>query len=322
MVDQWMLIKLFFSTGISFLISILIGPAIIPMLKVLKFGQSVRADGPESHLKKSGTPTMGGIIFIIAIVITAILFAPKRSDTFIILLSFIGFGLIGFLDDFIKIILKRSLGLRATYKIILQFVLAFIISIYALNTMAIGTKIYVPFIKEFVDLGVLYIPFIIFVIIGTVNTVNLTDGLDGLATSISLVVAIFFVFVSIFFRDPVLLVFSSSMVGGCLGFLRFNRYPAQVFMGDTGSFALGGIIVIMSIITRLPLILPIVGGIFVVEGLSVILQVTSFRLTGRRIFKMSPLHHHFELLGWHETKVVKVFTLVAVILGVIALLSL
>jgi len=322
MVVQWLLVKLLFSTFLSFLICIIIGPVIIPILRVLKFGQSVRTDGPETHLKKSGTPTMGGIIFILSIVITGILFAPKRSDTFIILLSLVGFGFIGFLDDFIKIILKRSLGLRATYKIILQFILATIIAIYALNSMAIGTKIYIPFIKEFMDLGVFYIPFIIFVIIGTVNTVNLTDGLDGLATSVSLVVGVFFVIVSIFFKDPVLLVFSSAMVGGCLGFLKFNRYPAQVFMGDTGSFALGGIIVIMSIITRLPLILPIVGGIFVVEGLSVILQVASFRLTGKRIFKMSPLHHHFELLGWHETKVVKVFTLVAIVLGIIALLSL
>ncbi|WP_201750465.1 phospho-N-acetylmuramoyl-pentapeptide-transferase [Senegalia massiliensis] len=309
--------------GISFIIALLLGPLSIPLLRKLNVGQSIREEGPKSHIKKSGTPTMGGIIFLVAAIVTSLTSGIINKDISLLIFSTLGFGAIGFIDDFIKVVLKRNLGLRAYQKLLAQILIAVILVIYQTKTASQGTEIIVPFLNNFyLDLGVLYLPFIIFVVVGTVNSVNLTDGLDGLATGITLIVLSFFSLVALKMGYGAVTVFSAALAGGCLGFLKYNSYPARVFMGDTGSLALGGAIAAISIILKLPLILPIVGGVYFAETLSVILQVLSFKLTGKRLFKMSPLHHHFELSGWKETKVVTVFWGVTVLLSLFSLLSL
>lgn len=309
--------------GISFIIALLLGPLTIPLLKKLNVGQSIREEGPKSHIKKSGTPTMGGIIFLIAAIITSLTSGIINKDLSVLIFSTLGFGLIGFIDDFIKVVLKRNLGLRAYQKLLAQILIAVLLVLYQTNTASQGTEIIVPFLNNFyLDLGVLYLPFIIFVVVGTVNSVNLTDGLDGLATGITLIILAFFSLVALKMGYGAVTVFSAALAGGCLGFLKYNSYPAKVFMGDTGSLALGGGVAAIAIILKLPLILPIVGGVYFAETLSVILQVLSFKLTGKRIFKMSPLHHHFELSGWKETKVVIIFWSVTVLLCLFGLLSL
>jgi phospho-N-acetylmuramoyl-pentapeptide-transferase len=308
---------------ISFIISLLLGPLIIPILKRLKVGQSIREEGPKSHLSKSGTPTMGGIIIFMALLITVVTSGLITKDIILLIVSTLGFGLIGFLDDYIKIIKKRNLGLRAYQKLIAQIILAVILAIYQSNTSAVGTKIIIPFLPDhYLDLGILYIPFIVFVVVGTVNSVNLTDGLDGLATGVSIIVLSFFSLVALNWGLDSISIFSSALIGACLGFLIHNAHPAKVIMGDTGSLALGGAISGIAILMNLPLILPIVGGIFFIETLSVIIQVVSFKLTGKRVFLMSPLHHHYELKGWKETKVVGVFWFVTAILCIIGIISL
>jgi phospho-N-acetylmuramoyl-pentapeptide-transferase len=308
---------------ISFIISLLLGPLIIPILKRLKVGQSIREEGPKSHLSKSGTPTMGGIIIFMALLITVVTSGFITKDIILLIVSTLGFGLIGFLDDYIKIIKKRNLGLRAYQKLIAQIILAVILAIYQSNTSAVGTKIIIPFLPDhYLDLGILYIPFIVFVVVGTVNSVNLTDGLDGLATGVSIIVLSFFSLVALNWGLDSISIFSSALIGACLGFLIHNAHPAKVIMGDTGSLALGGAISGIAILMNLPLILPIVGGIFFIETLSVIIQVVSFKLTGKRVFLMSPLHHHYELKGWKETKVVGVFWFVTAILCIIGIISL
>lgn len=309
--------------GISFIIALLLGPLSIPLLRKLNVGQSIREEGPKSHIKKSGTPTMGGIIFLLAAIVTSLTSGIVNKDISLLIFSTLGFGAIGFIDDFIKVVLKRNLGLRAYQKLLAQILIAVILVIYQTKTASQGTEIIVPFLNNFyLDLGILYLPFIIFVVVGTVNSVNLTDGLDGLATGITLIVLSFFSLVALKMGYGAVTVFSAALAGGCLGFLKYNAYPAKVFMGDTGSLALGGAIAAISIILKLPLILPIVGGVYFAETLSVILQVLSFKLTGKRLFKMSPLHHHFELSGWKETKVVTVFWAVTVLLSLFSLLSL
>ncbi|WP_207289689.1 phospho-N-acetylmuramoyl-pentapeptide-transferase [Senegalia massiliensis] len=309
--------------GISFIIALLLGPLSIPLLRKLNVGQSIREEGPKSHIKKSGTPTMGGIIFLLAAIVTSLTSGIVNKDISLLIFSTLGFGAIGFIDDFIKVVLKRNLGLRAYQKLLAQILIAVILVIYQTKTASQGTEIIVPFLNNFyLDLGILYLPFIIFVVVGTVNSVNLTDGLDGLATGITLIVLSFFSLVALKMGYGAVTVFSAALAGGCLGFLKYNAYPAKVFMGDTGSLALGGAIAAISIILKLPLILPIVGGVYFTETLSVILQVLSFKLTGKRLFKMSPLHHHFELSGWKETKVVTVFWAVTVLLSLFSLLSL
>lgn len=307
---------------ISFVISILLGPIIIPMLRRLKVGQSIREEGPKSHLSKSGTPTMGGVIFIISLLITVVSSGIISNDILILVSSTIGFGLIGFLDDYIKIVKKRNLGLRAYQKLIFQIILAIILAVYQSNTSIAGTKVIIPFLKgQYLDLGVLYIPFIVFFVVATVNSVNLTDGLDGLASGVSIIVLSFFSLVAINRGMESIAVFSAALTGACLGFLIHNAYPAKVMMGDTGSLALGGGIAATAILLNLPLIIPIVGGIFFVETLSVIIQVASFKLTGKRVFLMSPLHHHFELKGWKETKVVGVFWFITALLCIIGVFA-
>lgn len=309
--------------GISFIIALLLGPLSIPLLKRLNVGQSIREEGPKSHIKKSGTPTMGGIIFLFAAIITSLTSGIINKDLSVLIFSTLGFGAIGFIDDFIKVVLKRNLGLRAYQKLLAQILIAVVLVLYQTKTASQGTEVIVPFLNNFyLDLGILYLPFIIFVVVGTVNSVNLTDGLDGLATGITLIVLAFFSLIALKMGYGAVTVFSAALAGGCLGFLKYNSHPAKVFMGDTGSLALGGAIAAISIILKLPLILPIVGGVYFAETLSVILQVISFKLTGKRIFKMSPLHHHFELSGWRETKVVTIFWSVTVLLCLFGLLSL
>ncbi|SHH12399.1 phospho-N-acetylmuramoyl-pentapeptide-transferase [Tepidibacter thalassicus] len=314
--------EIVFTIMISFVITLILGPIFIPMLKRLKFGQTVRDEGPKSHLSKNGTPTMGGIIMVIAIFITCLTRTKVNKDMIFALVAIFGFGLIGFIDDYIKVVLKRSLGLRAYQKIIGQLILATILAIYQSKTSILGTKVIVPFLKTNIDLGIFYIPFIIFVTIATVNSVNLTDGLDGLASGVTLIVGSFFAMIAMRLGNDSIAIVSAALIGACLGFLKFNAHPAQVFMGDTGSMALGGAIAAAAILMNISLIIPIVGGIYFAESLSVIIQVTSFKLTGKRVFKMSPLHHHFELEGWHETKVVIVFWIISVILSFVGFFAL
>lgn len=309
---------------IAFIITLVLGPIVIPMLKRLNIGQNVRDDGPKSHLStKSGTPTMGGIIIIFALTITSLTSGILNRDMYVLILSTLGFGMIGFIDDYLKIINKRSLGLKAYQKLIGQVILAVILALYQSNTSMLGTKVIIPFFEnKYLDLGMLYVPFIAFVVVGTVNSVNLTDGLDGLASGVTLIVSSFFGLVALNWGMDSISIFAAALTGACLGFLIHNAYPAKIFMGDTGSLALGGAISAIAILLNLPLVIPIVGGIYFAEALSVIIQVTSFKLTGKRVFLMSPLHHHFELKGWKETKVVAVFWAITVILSLIGVVSL
>lgn len=314
--------KIIYSVLVAFIFSVIGGPILIPILHKLKFGQNIREEGPKSHQKKAGTPTMGGVIFIIASIISMIILVRKPSDeAMFALYAFIAFGCIGFVDDLLKIIHKNNLGLRAYQKMLMLLLVSFGFGFYAANNPEIGTSIIIPFVGKAVDLGVLYIPFIIIYFAATTNAVNLTDGLDGLATSVTILVMTFFVIVSFNMGNYTLSIFCAVVAGALLGFLRYNAFPAQVFMGDTGSLALGGALAAVAMILKLPLLVMIVGGVYVMETLSVILQVASFKLTGKRIFKMSPLHHHFELCGWHETKVVSAFSIATVILCMIAFLS-
>ncbi len=315
--------KIIFSVLAAFVITLLEGPILIPMLHKLKFGQSIREDGPKSHLKKAGTPTMGGIIFILSAIITMAIMVRKPSDeAMVALYAFIAFGFIGALDDGLKIIRHHNLGLRAWQKMALLLAVSGGIAYYAAGNPDIGTSILVPFLKMNWNLGIWYIPFIIFYFLCVTNGVNLTDGLDGLATSVTMLVMTFFALISFAFGHYTLAIFCAVIAGSLLGFLKFNAFPAQVFMGDTGSLALGGAVAAAAMMLKLPLLILLVGGIYVIETLSVILQVVSFKLTKKRIFKMAPIHHHFELSGWHETKVVSIFSIATVILCLIAFLSL
>lgn len=306
---------------VSILIAWLSGIYIIPKLRELKFGQTVRDEGPQSHLSKNGTPTMGGVMIILAIVVATLLFAGINYSTIILLTSTLGFGLVGFLDDYIKVVKKRSLGLTAKQKIVMQVLFALLIPAaqYMYNPEA--TNLIIPFTEKTLNLGILYIPFMAFVMIGTVNAVNLTDGLDGLSSTVTVVVSIFFAIMASSLGYAEMSVFSVSVVGACLGFLVHNRYPAKVFMGDTGSMALGGAVVGMAVLTNSALMIPIVGGIYFAEALSVIIQVVSFKTRGKRVFKMAPIHHHFEQCGYKETKVVKLFAVVSVLLLVLGLMA-
>ena len=313
--------QLTYTAIIGFLIVVILGPIFIPMLAKFKFGQTVRDDGPQTHLQKNGTPTMGGVIMIIAILITGLTRAKIDKDLLVGLICITGFGFVGFLDDFIKIKMKRSLGLKAYQKIILQFALALFVSYYQYSASPSATQIMIPFTDYIINLGPLYVPIMMFVIIGTVNAVNLTDGLDGLASGITLIVSIFFMLLAISVGNSDVAILAAATGGACLGFLGFNSYPAKVFMGDTGSMALGGAVVSFAVLTNSVLLIPIVGGIYFAEAISVIIQVTSFRLTGKRVFKMAPIHHHFEQCGWPETRVVLVFWITTVVLAWIGIIA-
>ena len=314
--------QLTYTAMIGFLIVVILGPIFIPMLARFKFGQTVRDEGPQSHLAKNGTPTMGGVMMIVAILITGLTRATISKGLIVGLICIVGFGFVGFLDDFIKIKMKRSLGLKAYQKIILQFALALYIAYYQYSASPSATQLVIPFTNHIINLGIWYIPFMMIFIIGTVNAVNLTDGLDGLASGVTLIVSCFFVLFAVSISNSDVAILAAATAGACLGFLGFNSYPAKVFMGDTGSMALGGAVVAFATLTNSPLIIIIVGFIYLAEALSVMMQVTYFKLTnGKRIFKMAPLHHHFEQCGWPETRVVFVFWIVTVVLCWIGVLA-
>lgn len=302
----------------AFIVCALIGPVLIPYLHKLKFGQSIRECGPASHMAKNGTPTMGGLMMLAALLV-ALLWGNFTPHVIIALVLTVGHAVIGFIDDYIKVVMKRNLGLTAKQKFLLQFILAGAY-VYFAETHIRNTELWVPGINAVIDLGWGYYVLAFLLLVGTTNAVNLTDGLDGLVSFVSLPVTMVFAFIAYMQGILDLSGFSLGLTGACLGFLLFNRHPARVFMGDTGSLALGGAIAALALLTRTELLLVIVGGIYVAEALSVIIQVTYFRFSGgKRIFRMSPLHHHFELGGWPEVKVVRVFTAVSCVLSVIGL---
>ena len=306
---------------IAFAISALLGPVVIPFLRKLKVGQTERKE-LESHLKKNGTPTMGGIMILASIIITSLFYVKDYPKIIPILFMTVGFGVIGFLDDYLKVVLRRSDGLLAWQKMILQIIVTGVFAVYMVKYSGVALTMLIPFSGgKYLDLGWLAIPVLFFAVVGTVNGTNFTDGLDGLASSVTIMVASFFSVVAIGTNAGIAPI-TCAVVGALLGFLLFNVYPASVFMGDTGSLALGGFVVSTAYMMQMPLFILIVGLIYLVEVLSVIIQVTYFKKTGgKRIFRMAPIHHHFELGGWSETRVVAVFSITTAILCLIALLA-
>lgn len=315
---------------LSFFVTVVLGIGIVPILKKLKVGQIEREDGPESHLTKQGTPTMGGIIIAIAIILLIVfvfISYYKKEDTELakrlipLAIMSIGFGVIGFIDDMKKLVFKNTKGLKPAYKMIGLLAIAVIYVIYLINIIELGTDTYIPILKIYIHLPIwIYIPFAIFVILGTTNAVNLTDGVDGLCPTIAAVVITCLTVIGIILDVKEVVIFGTIVIGICLGFLLFNMHPAKVFMGDTGSLLLGGVIVAMALYLKMPLILIIIALIPVLETLSVIMQVLYFKKTGNRFFKMAPLHHHFELSGWGENKVVSVFSIVTLLLCIVGLI--
>lgn len=310
---------------LSFFVAVLLGPSTISFLRRLKFGQHIRSAGPKAHLGKAGTPTMGGVLIVFAAVVATLVFAEPGSGTALrLILVTLAFALIGLVDDFIIVVRKRSLGLRARSKLAVQLVIAAWIALYALNTPGLGPEVIVPFTGDAWELSpLLFFLLCVVAVAGTANAANFTDGLDGLAAGTSAIACIIYTVIALRAGQPDAAVFAAAVAGACLGFAWFNAHPAQVFMGDTGALALGGAIGALAVLTRTQLALPIIVSIFLVEILSVMIQVPYFRLTkGKRIFKMTPIHHHFEESGWAETKIVVRFWLLAAVSGVIGLLSL
>jgi phospho-N-acetylmuramoyl-pentapeptide-transferase len=313
---------IFFTIVMGFLITVLLSPLFIPFLRRLKFGQSIREEGPKSHQKKTGTPTMGGIMILFSIAITTLVMSGKFSETtvktLLLLLVTFGFGFLGFLDDFIKVVLKRNLGLTSKQKLLGQIIISVIFYlIYKHNGFT--TEVSVPFSNHTFDLGWFFVFFIIFWLVGFSNAVNLTDGLDGLVSGTAAIAFGAFAVLAWNQSEIEIAIFSVAIVGAVLGFLVFNAHPAKVFMGDTGSLALGGAIAAIAILTKLEILLIVIGGVFVIETISVILQVISFKTTGKRIFRMSPLHHHYELSGWSEWKVVVTFWSVGLLFAILGI---
>lgn len=305
----------------SFFITFLIGKVFIPIIRTFNLGQNIRPEGPKTHQKKAGTPTFGGLIFILAsIVVTLILCNDYKSEGMIALYALSIFGLVGLADDILKKLHKENEGLTPMQKLFLLFIASCIFALYGYNAPSIGTSIYVPIINTSIDIKLMYIPFIIFYYICTTNAVNLTDGLDGLCSTVTIIVMIFLLLLSFSLKHYSLAVFCGIIVGCLLAFLIFNAFPAKIIMGDTGSLALGGAIATVAMILKAPLVIIIIGGIYVIEALSVVIQVTSFKLYGKRVFKMAPIHHSFELSGFHETKIVAIFSIATVILCFIAFL--
>ena len=307
---------------ISFALSVVMGPLIIPVLRKLKMGQTEREEGVKSHLKKAGTPTMGGVIILLSVVITSVIYIKDYPKIIPILFVTLGFGLIGFLDDYLKVVMKRSDGLFPKQKMALQIVVTAIFAFYIIKFTDVSLAMLIPFTGGmYWNIGWLAIPVMFIAVIGTVNGVNFTDGLDGLASSVTVLVATFFTVVAIGTRSGIEPI-TCAVVGALMGFLLFNVYPASVFMGDTGSLALGGFVASTAYMLQMPIFIIIVGMIYLVEVLSVMIQVTYFKKTGgKRIFKMAPIHHHFELCGWSETRVVAVFAIITAILCLIALMA-
>ncbi|MBU8907113.1 phospho-N-acetylmuramoyl-pentapeptide-transferase [Desertibacillus haloalkaliphilus] len=313
---------LFFTLLASFLVAVLLSPILIPFLRRLKFGQSIREEGPKSHQKKSGTPTMGGVMIIISIIITTLIMSNKflsfSTELLLLLIVTFGYGLLGFLDDFIKVVMKRNLGLTSKQKLIGQLIIA-LIFYYGLIQAGYSTDLTIPTTNLSIDIGWFYLPLVIIMLVGASNAVNLTDGLDGLLAGTGAIA--FGAFAVLAWNASMIdvAIFCAAVVGAVLGFLVFNAHPAKVFMGDTGSLALGGAIAAVAILTKMEILLIIIGGVFVIETLSVIIQVISFKTRGKRVFKMSPLHHHYELSGWSEWRVVVTFWLIGMLFAIIAI---
>lgn len=319
------LVTTMMAIAVAFIITVLSGFIILPILKRMKFGQSIREEGPKTHQKKAGTPTMGGLIFIVSIIISTILLSYLQGDgvlttqTIVLLIVFVGFGIIGFLDDFIIVVLKRNLGLTSLQKLIGQIVVA-IVAFFLLKMGPFDTTVAIPFTEFKIELGIFYVAFLIFWLVGFSNAVNITDGLDGLVAGNSTVAFAAFGVFALSYGQFDIATFAFVVTGAMLGFLIFNLKPAKVFMGDTGSLALGGALAMVSVLIKQEMLLLVIGIVFVVETLSVIIQVISFKTTGKRVFKMSPIHHHFELSGWSEWKVVLVFWGIAFLAAVVPVL--
>jgi phospho-N-acetylmuramoyl-pentapeptide-transferase len=307
---------------IAFGVCVVLCPLLIPFLKRMKFGQFIRQEGPESHLKKSGTPTMGGIIIVLSISITSLFYIRDYKEIIPVLFVTIGFGIIGFLDDYIKVVMKRSMGLRAWQKLVGQVLVTGIFGYYLVNSVEDYTLMLIPFSGgKYLDISYLFLPMLFIVVLGTVNGSNFTDGLDGLESSVTLLIATFFTVVAIGTSSGISPI-TGAVAGSLMAFLLYNVYPAKVFMGDTGALALGGFVAASAYIMKMPLFILLVCLIYLVEVISVILQVGYFKLTGgKRLFKMAPIHHHFELMGWSETRVVTVFSIITAILCLIALMG-
>ena len=298
---------------------LLTGPFFIPELHKLKFGQSIREEGPKSHQAKSGTPTMGGIMIILGITLGTVAAAPLNTEILLALFIMLGHFVLGFLDDYIKVVKKRNLGLKAKQKMLGQIIIAVVTMIIGTRSLGIDTTVWVPIINESINIGAGYYLLLLFVLVGTSNAVNLTDGLDGLASGTVAIAASAYAVVCVNMGHSDLAIFCVAIVAACVAFLRFNAHPAKVFMGDTGSLALGGALAAVGILTHTEVLLAIIGFVFVCEALSVIIQVISFKTTGKRVFRMSPIHHHFEIGGWSEWKVVFVFWLAGLLASVVAL---
>ncbi|RFB19153.1 phospho-N-acetylmuramoyl-pentapeptide-transferase [Bacillus sp. HNG] len=311
-----------YSIAIGFIISVILSPIFIPFLRRLKFGQSIREEGPKSHQKKSGTPTMGGIIILVSIILTTILVSTRLGElsvtTYLLLFVTLGYGVLGFLDDFIKVVLKRNLGLTSLQKLLGQIAIA-IIFYFIFKQNNFSTAISIPGTAFEFELGILYVFLLIFWLVGFSNAVNLTDGLDGLVSGTAAIAFGAFAVLAWNQAQYDVAIFCVAVVGAVLGFLVFNANPAKVFMGDTGSLALGGAIATVAITLKLEILLILIGGVFVIETLSVIIQVISFKTTGRRVFRMSPLHHHYELVGWSEWRVVVTFWTVGLLCAILGI---
>lgn len=308
---------------ISFAISALAGPVVIPVLRRLKIGQTVREKGPSAHLKKAGTPTMGGILILLGVSVTSLLFMKDYPKIAPILFLTVGFGMIGLLDDYIKVVCRRSMGLSPMQKLLGQLLVTGVFAWYLLHFTDISLAMKIPWLSgQYLDLGSWNVPVLFFIVLGTVNGANFTDGLDGLAGSVTLIIAVFFTVVAVGCESGIEPV-TCAVTGALLGFLLFNVHPAAVFMGDTGSLALGGFVAACGYMMQMPLYIAVVGIIYLVEVASVILQVTYYKLSGgRRIFKMAPLHHHFELCGWSETRITALFTVITALMCLLALTGL
>ena len=307
---------------ISFAISALLGPIVIPILRSIKCGQTVREDGPATHLGKTGTPTMGGILILFSVTVTTLLFMGKYPETAPILFLTIGFGLIGFLDDYIKVVCRRSLGLRAWQKLLGQLAVTAGFAYYLLQYTNVDLTMKIPFLSgKYLDFGIWNLPILFFIVLGTANGVNFTDGLDGLAGSVTVIVAIFFSVAAVGSKSGIEPI-TCAVAGALLGFLLFNAHPAAVFMGDTGSLALGGFVAACGYVLQMPIYIAIIGIVYLAEVVSVIIQVAYFKISGgKRLFRMAPLHHHFELCGWSERKITALFTIVTAIMCLIGLIG-
>jgi phospho-N-acetylmuramoyl-pentapeptide-transferase len=306
------LLQILLPIGASLLLAVIMGPLFIPLLRRLKFGQQIRDDGPQGHLKKAGTPTMGGTIILLALAFTVLKFGDRTLALFLVMFVTLGYGLIGFLDDYIKVVMRRSLGLTAKQKIVGQLLIAIIFFVLLMQN-GFSTEVSFPGLSWSIDLGWWYLPFLIIIMVGASNAVNLTDGLDGLLAGTGAIAFGAYTMIAMKLSQADLAIFSAAMVGAVLGFLVFNAHPAKVFMGDTGSLAMGGALAALAVLTKTEMLLVVIGGVFVLETLSVMLQVISFKTRGKRIFRMSPIHHHFELSGWSEWRVVVTFWLAGMI---------